>query len=123
MSKEQHGFDKINKTISFTPGDNELVVLMQRANMIDKDYKFKKDFNFNKYIKDLIYKDLTAEKEVFSDEQKELINKLIQEALKDLNLSELSATLEHNTLTLEDELKSVVVDSETNEALEAFDDM
>ena len=123
MSAEQ-GFDKINKTISFTPGDTELVYLMQKANILDKEYKFKKDFNFNKYIKNLILKDLTSSKEVFSEEQKETINELIQKALKNLNLSEISATLEeHNVLTLEDELKTINVDNEMDDALNAFDDM
>lgn len=123
MSAEQ-GFDKINKTISFTPGDTELVHLMQKANILDKEYKFKKDFNFNKYIKNLILKDLTSSKEVFSEEQKETINELIQKALKNLNLSEISATLEeHNVLTLEDELKTINVDNEMDDALNAFDDM
>lgn len=113
MSKEKKVSYKLNKTLSFTEKDRDLVKKLEELGYLERN------FNFNSYVKELILKDINSQKNSFTDSQVEEIKNIVAGLLKDKNIdlssvkNELSSTLNAFEMALE----SVNIDSEIEEAV------
>lgn len=102
---------KVNKTISFTETDRELY-----QELLDKKFS-QKGFNFNKYVKDLIFADLNSDTKVFTDAERDEISYLIQKALDERKLSFCDVSSEEENEVSCDELDNVSIDSDDEDLL------
>lgn len=113
MDKEKKVSYKVNKTLSFTEKDRELVEKLEELGY------FEKTFNFNNYVKELIVKDISTPKSNFTNSQIQEIKNIVIGLLEDKNIDlssvkdELSATLSVFDTTL----KNAEIDSEMEDAL------
>lgn len=102
------GTYRINKTLSFTSKDKELVDTLQ------KQGKFEKGFNFNEYVKNLIKMDVGLSVNTFTQAQKNEIISICNSVFSKLATVPTSPLDELTTSPIKDEFLSKLDDIKIN---------